>query len=132
MDLNPANVAIGGVILMIFALFGIIANVIIIVIYTRKKMRSPINVLLTGKYQIQVIYKLHCHIVIKNPTTGSSTYRGAKSFLGHCPLLSLGNMFFLGGKGDKVLWGHGTFWDRVLWGAWSFVVFGGHSLEAQP
>ena len=56
MDLNPANVAIGGVILMIFAVFAIIANIIIIVIYTRKKMRSPINILLTGKYQIQVIY----------------------------------------------------------------------------
>ena len=52
MDLNPANVAIGGVILMIFAVFAIFANVIIIVIYTRKKMRSPINVLLTGKYKM--------------------------------------------------------------------------------
>ena len=124
MDLNPANVAIGGVILMIFAVFAIIANVIIIVIYTRKKMRSPINVLLTGKYQIQVIYKLHCHIVIKNPTTGSSTYRGAKSFWGHCPLRSLGNMFFFrgeGGQGPVGTWyflGQGPLGGMVLHGIW--------------
>ena len=124
MDLNPANVAIGGVILMIFAVFAIIANVIIIVIYTRKKMRSPINVLLTGKYQIQVIYKLHCHIVIKNPTTGSSTYRGAKSFWGHCPLRSLGNMVFFrgeGGQGPVETWyflGQGPLGGMVLRGLW--------------
>ena len=49
-DLNPANVAIGGVILLIFALFAILANVIIIAIYTRKNMRSPTNTILTGKY----------------------------------------------------------------------------------
>ena len=49
-DLNPANVAIGGVLLLIFAVFAIIANVIIIAIYTRKNMRSPINTILTGKY----------------------------------------------------------------------------------
>ena len=48
-DLNPANVAIGGVLLLIFALFAILANVIIIAIYTRKNMRSPINTILTGK-----------------------------------------------------------------------------------
>ena len=49
-DLNPVNVAIGGVLLLIFAVFAIIANVIIIAIYTRKNMRSPINTILTGKY----------------------------------------------------------------------------------
>ena len=49
-DLNPANVAFGGVFLLIFALFAILANVIIIAIYTRKNMRSPINTILTGKY----------------------------------------------------------------------------------
>ena len=49
-DLNPANVAIGGVLLTIFAVFAIIANIIIVAIYTRKNMRSPINTILTGKY----------------------------------------------------------------------------------
>ena len=49
MDLNPVNVAIGGVILSIFAVFAIIGNIIIIAIYSRKNMRSPINTLLTGK-----------------------------------------------------------------------------------
>ena len=48
-DLNPANVAIGGVILLIFAVFAIIGNIMIIAIYSRKNMRSPINTLLTGK-----------------------------------------------------------------------------------
>ena len=48
-DLNPINVAIGGVILSIFAVFAIIGNIIIIAIYSRKNMRSPINTLLTGK-----------------------------------------------------------------------------------
>ena len=48
-DLNPVNVAIGGVILSIFAVFAIIGNIIIIAIYSRKNMRSPINTLLTGK-----------------------------------------------------------------------------------
>ena len=51
-DLNPANVAIGGVILLIFAVFAIIANIMIIAIYSRKNMRSPINTLLTGKYHM--------------------------------------------------------------------------------
>ena len=50
-DLNPANVAIGGVILLIFAVFAIIGNIMIIAIYSRRNMsmRSPINTLLTGK-----------------------------------------------------------------------------------
>ena len=47
--LSPANVAIGGVILVIFAVFAIIGNIIIIAVYSRKNMRSPINTLLTGK-----------------------------------------------------------------------------------
>ena len=55
MDLNPANVAIGGVLLTIFAVFAIIANIMIIVIYTRKNMRSPINTTLTGKYLMIIL-----------------------------------------------------------------------------
>ena len=54
-DLNPANVAIGGVILVLCAVFAFVANIVIVAIYTRKNMRSPINTILTGKY-FQVLF----------------------------------------------------------------------------
>ena len=47
-ETNPANLAIGGVILVICAVFAFVANIVIVAIYSRKNMRSPINRLLTG------------------------------------------------------------------------------------
>ena len=63
-DLNPANVAIGGVLLTIFAVFAIIANIIIVAIYTRKNMRSPINTILTGKFILDIYFSSRHGLVI--------------------------------------------------------------------
>ena len=63
MDLNPANVAIGGVILVLCAVFAFVANIVIVAIYTRKNMRSPINTILTGKY-FQVLFFLYKNLLI--------------------------------------------------------------------
>ena len=57
-ETNPANLAIGGVILVICAVFAFVANIVIVAIYSRKNMRSPINTLLTGLALVEAILAL--------------------------------------------------------------------------
>ena len=54
-DEEPYVFAISGVIVSILALFGIISNAMSIFIFSRPRMRSPINYILIGKMQFQSI-----------------------------------------------------------------------------
>ena len=53
-DEEPYVFAISGVIVSILALFGIVSNAMSIFIFSRPQMRSPINYILIGKYNIGI------------------------------------------------------------------------------
>ena len=46
---NLFQFVVHGILLPILALFGLVSNIISIFIFTRREMRTPINLILTGK-----------------------------------------------------------------------------------
>ena len=51
--------AIEGVLLSIVAIFGLIGNTLAIVVLSRPSMRSPINLILIGKTNSRLLFKLN-------------------------------------------------------------------------